>query len=102
MTRAPEPPSVGGVPASIAAIMAAIRQDVTARPAGPAAPPPADEVGDPPAAPPVPPAAPRAGGAGAAPGPLPPHLDAEARALLAPMIRQWLDTHRQPAPRSGV
>lgn len=38
MTRPPEPPAVGGVPASIAAIMAAIRNEVVApRDATPAA-----------------------------------------------------------------
>ncbi len=89
------------VPPGIAAIMAAIRQEVAAPPAsptkGPVAPAPATER---PASPseslgpthippsPLP--------AGAPPSPLPAGapplaLDAEARALLAPMLRDWLD-----------
>ena len=77
-----------GAPGSVAAIMAAIRHEVTAPraavPPAPAAGPSESAAG--------PDTGPNAGRAGALPG-LPRELDAEVRALLVPLLRDWLDAH---------
>lgn len=85
-----------GVPASIAAIMAAIRQEVGAAPTR-AAPTTDDAVPDPPpivprAAAAAPPSMSRTSRDGAAAVP-PPPLDDEVRVLLAPLLKAWLDAH---------
>ncbi len=108
MSRPPDD-AVDGVPASIAAIMAAIRHEVAARPAAAAAaeadPPVAIPVAAADAVPvdddPVPAADDAQAGAGddagmdphpAAPA-LPPQLDGDVRTLLAPLLKTWLDAH---------
>ena len=71
-----------GLPPGIAAIMAALRQEVAAPPEPLPDEEPAEAAAVPPDAPP----------AAAIPAP-PPALaiDAEARALIAPMLKDWLD-----------
>lgn len=99
MTRPPEPPSVGGVPASIAAIMAAIRDEVAA-PAGPAAARGDDgrALADLPTTGARPAEMPDTAGptpsvASGGPPALPADLDATVRAELAPLLKAWLDAH---------
>ncbi len=80
------------VPPGIAAIMAAIRQEVAAPPVPPAAAAAAPATVAEPESAPAPPALRSEDAArspAAAPSPL--AIDAEARALLAPMLRDWLD-----------
>ncbi len=117
MTRAPDPPAVGGVPASIAAIMAAIRAEVTAPPRAAAVAEPEARVH------PIPGVATTDGrleevpagmhpipgvvttdgrleevpaGMHAIPGvatAVPAATDAIVREMLAPLLKAWLDAH---------
>ena len=98
MTRPPEPPAIGGVPASIAAIMAAIRNEVVAParetvhaiPGVPTTDGRLDEV--PFRATPIA-GVPTTGVPTTGAVALPADIDATVRDTLTPLLKAWLDAH---------
>ena len=98
MTRPPEPPAIGGVPASIAAIMAAIRNEVVAParetvhaiPGVPTTDGRLDEV--PFHATPIA-GVPTTGVPTTGAVALPADIDATVRNTLTPLLKAWLDAH---------
>jgi hypothetical protein len=102
VTRLPEPPAVGGVPASIAAIMAAIRDEVVATAPNAVHPIPGVPTTDgrleevPFRATPIA-GVPTTGGPS-----LPADIDATVREMLTPLLKTWLDAHMPEIVETAV